>query len=293
MTGLQPHRPLAATLVAAALLLATACGGGGSDGSAGASSGGSGGSGPATPPPRAAWTPAHTDTWQWQLLGRVNTGYDVVVYDIDLFDVPQATLDTLKTQGHAVVCYFSAGSAEDWRPDYAEFASADLGHPLDGWPGERWVDTRSSRVRDVMRARLDLAVDRGCDGVEPDNMDGYQNQPGFPLDAATQLDFNRFIASEARARGLRVGLKNDVDQLAQLVDHFDFAVNEQCHQYDECDGYAVFIAQDKPVFNAEYASRYRNDEAARAALCSAARAAGLRTLVLPLDLDDSFRHSCD
>lgn len=42
-----------------------------------------------------------------------------------------------------------------------------------------------------MQARLDLAVQKGCDGVEPDNVDGYQNNSGFPLTAQDQLAYNR------------------------------------------------------------------------------------------------------
>ena len=56
-----------------------------------------------------------------------------------------------------------------------------------------------------MQARLDLAVSKGCVGVEPDNVDGYQNSSGFPLTAADQLAYNRFLAGEARARGGAAG----------------------------------------------------------------------------------------
>lgn len=241
----------------------------------------------------SAWTPQLTDTWQWQLTGTINTSYDVRMYDVDLFDTPDATIALLHAQGRAVVCYFSAGSAENWRPDYAQFRSSDLGKPLDGWPGERWVDTRSANVRAIMRGRLDLAQSRGCDGVEPDNVDAWDNNPGFPLTKPTQLDYNRFLATEARSRNLKVGLKNDVDQLAELQPWFDFAVNEQCHQYNECKAYAVFTNAGKPVFNAEYKKKYVNDPAARAELCADARAHNLRTLILPVNLNDKFRYSCD
>jgi len=224
----------------------------------------------------------------------LDTAVDATVYDIDLFDTSAATIAALKAAGHKVVCYFSAGSAENWRSDYAQFAAADMGNALDGWAGEKWLDIRSTNVRAVMTARLALAQSKACDGVEPDNVDGYSNSTGFTLSAADQLDYNRFLATGAHAVGLAVALKNDVDQLAALQPAFDFAVNEQCHEYSECDGYAVFTTQDKPVFNAEYASAYLNNtNGARDALCSAAKAANLRTLVLPLALDGSSRYSCD
>lgn len=270
----RPRSLYATTLLT---LLLAACGGGSGEGG-GAS---------------ARWTPAVSDTWQWQLSGTVNTGYAVKVYDIDLFDTPPSTLARLKDQGKRVVCYFSAGSSENWRPDFSKFGAGDMGRPLDGWVGERWLDTRSANVREIMKARLQLAKDKGCDGVEPDNMDAYTNGSGFPLDAGSQLDFNRFLATEAHRLGLTIGLKNDVDQLSALAPDFDFAVNEQCHEYGECGGYAAFTRAGKPVFNAEYQSRWRNNADERERLCEASRAAGLRTLVLPVALDDGFRFSCD
>lgn len=239
------------------------------------------------------WVPQVTDTWQWQLSGNINTSYNAKVYDIDLFDAPDSVIAQLHAQGKYVVCYFSAGSGENWRPDYNQFKASDLGNPLDGWAGEKWVDTRSANVRAIMKGRLDKAKARGCDGVEPDNVDAYTNNPGFPLTATTQLDYNRFLASEAHARGLKVGLKNDIDQLTALEPSFDFAVNEQCHQYNECSGYNVFISHGKPVFNAEYKSLWKNNATERAKMCATARSQNMRTLVLPLALNDAFRYSCD
>jgi len=240
----------------------------------------------------ARWMPSVNDTWQLQLQGTINTSYNAAVFDIDLFDTPQATINALKAQGKRVVCYFSAGSSESWRPDFSKFKAADMGNALDGWAGERWLDTRSANVRAVMMARMDLAKSKGCDGVDPDNVDGYTNKPGFPLTAATQLDYNRFLATQAHARGLAVGLKNGVAQLSDLASAFDFAVNEQCFQYNECSGYSAFTVQGKPVFNVEYQTKWK-DATTRQTLCAKAKALSLRTLVLPLALNDKFRYSCD
>ena len=187
------------------------------------------------------WQPNVSDTWQWQLNGAVNTSYAADVYDIDLFDNSKQLIDELHNSGHKVVCYFSAGSFEDWRPDKGNFKQKELGNSLDGWEGENWLDIRSANVRKIMQARLDLAVQKGCDGVEPDNIGGYSNDTGLPLTAEDQLDYNRFLAHEAHSRNLAIALKNDIEQAADLADDFDFSVNEQCHEYDECDGLAVFI----------------------------------------------------
>ncbi|MHB1325265.1 MAG: endo alpha-1,4 polygalactosaminidase [Thermoleophilia bacterium] len=231
-------------------------------------------------------------TWQWQLKGKVNTGYPVEIYDIDLFDSSEPLIDSIQSSGSKVTCYFSAGSYEKWWPDAAEFSQDDLGSVLAGWEDEKWLDIRSANVRRIMQKRLDLAKQKGCDGVEPDNMDGYANDSGFDLSATDQLAFNRFIANEAHKRGLSVGLKNDLDQVKQLVDSFDFSVNEQCHEFDECAQLSPFIKAGKPVLNAEYPEELITNTAKRQSLCDAAAREEFSTLILPLLLDDSFRYSC-
>lgn len=231
-------------------------------------------------------------TWQWQLKGKVNSGYPVQMYDIDLIDSPETLIVSLRSSGKKVICYFSAGSYEKWRPDASEFAQRDLGSTLEGWEDEKWLDIRSANVRRIMQERLDLAKQKGCDCVEPDNMDGYANDSGFDLKASDQLDFNRFIAAEAHQRGLSVGLKNDLDQVGQLVDYFDFSVNEQCHEFDECELLAPFTKAGKPVLNAEYEEALASNAAERKSLCETSASEDFSTLVLPLQLDDSFRFSC-
>src|SRR2546423_58618 len=81
-----------------------------------------------------------------------------------------------------------------------------------------------------------------------DNVDGYTNATGFPLTAADQLRFNRWLAREAHKRRLAVGLKNDPGQVRKLARAFDFAVVEQCFQYDECRAFSPFVRKRKAVF---------------------------------------------
>ena len=236
------------------------------------------------------YRPTAATTWQWQLVDSVNDGYAVDVYDIDLYDVPAAQIATLQGQGRKVVCYFSAGSFEPFRPDSGDFPAGVIGKILDGFEDENWLDIRQESVLAIMRKRLDLAVEKGCDGVEPDNVDGYQNDSGFPLTDQDQLIFNKKIANEARTRGLAVGLKNDLDQVERLVPYFDFSVNEQCHEFSECEALLPFVQANKPVWNAEYLEDFAEDPAS---ICPASLSLNLRTLILPLDLDDSFRITCD
>jgi len=240
------------------------------------------------------WYRPQADTsWNWQLTGAIDTSVPAALYDIDLFESSEALIETLQNEGKKVICYFSAGSYESYRSDSDRFMQSDLGKKLQGWEDERWLDIRSRNVRNIMQARLDMAVQKGCDGVEPDNVDGYANNTGLGLRAADQLDYNRFIAAQAHMRGLSVALKNDLEQAAALEPFFDFAINEQCHEYDECDLLDVFILNGKPVLNAEYRQDYVDDPAQRNALCADSIHRGFNTLVLPVDLDGSFRYACD
>ena len=240
------------------------------------------------------YKPSKATTWQWQLKDELNLTYNVDLYDIDLFDTDASTIDELHNRGKKVICYFSGGSYEDWRVDASYFSSDILGNDLDGWPGEKWLNIRAiSKLAPIMKARLDLAKEKGCDGVEPDNMDGYINNSGFSLSATEQLKYNIFIAQEAHSRGLSVGLKNDLAQIEELVSYFDFAVNEQCNKYNECDKLKPFIDNDKPVFNTEYDTEYIINNEASTTLCNYTNSLSFQTLVLPLNLDDSFRYSCN
>ncbi len=238
------------------------------------------------------YIPPPLTTWQWQLQEVVNTSYQVDIYDIDLFDSPITLIEQLQASGARVICYFSAGSFEGFRSDSSQFSGSDLGNTLSGFEDERWLDIRSANVRSIMELRMDLAQQKGCDGVEPDNMDGYVNDSGFSLTAEDQLSFNRLIAAGAHSRNLSVGLKNDMDQIEQLVDDFDFSVNEQCFEFSECDLLAPFISAGKAVLNAEYLQVYVDDESTRDALCTDSLDRQFSTLVLPLKLDDEFRYSC-
>lgn len=238
------------------------------------------------------YKPDINTSWQWQLEGTINMKYDVKIYDIDLFDTNASTIRFLQNDGRKVICYFSAGSFENWRSDKDSFPASSLGRTMDGWENEKWLDISNKDLIPIMQARLDLAVKKGCDGVEPDNMDGYTNSTSFNLTAKDQLAYNKFIANEARKRNLSVGLKNDLDQIIELEPYYDFSVNEQCNEYDECDKLKPFIEANKPVLNAEYKKEYINNAISQAKMCDNAIKLKFQTLILPLELDGSFRYDC-
>ena len=195
--------------------------------------------------------------WQWQIGTDFNISTDLVpsvtVYDVDGFSTSQATVTALHDLGYKVIAYFSFGTYEDWRPDAASFPSNVKGS-TNGWPGENWLDIRADSVKTIMTARINLAVSKGFDAIEPDNIDGYSNSTGFPLTASDQLAYNEWISTAVHAAGLSVGLKNDIDQVSTLEPYFDWYLNEESYKYSEYSNLSDFVNANKAVFEVEYGS---------------------------------------
>jgi hypothetical protein len=235
---------------------------------------------------QSIWIPAQLTSWQWQLSDLpVDQSVDATMYDIDLFENSAGVVASLRGKGRKVVCYMSAGSWENWRPDAAKFPAVLIGKPLAGWPGESWLDIRQLDILGpLMEARMDLCKTKGFDAVEVDNIDGYSNNTGFPLTFQDQVNYNIFLANAAHARGLSIALKNDLDQVKALLPYYDWALNEQCFQYHECDALLPFIEAGKAVFNVEY-------QLPTSEFCPQANALNFNSLKKHLDLD-GYRKPC-
>jgi len=214
------------------------------------------------------WIPPQQLTWYWQLQGNVKNDVPVAAYDIDGFENSAAEVAVLHGQGKHVICYIDVGTAENFRPDYKQFPKSVLGRS-NGWPGERWLDIRQLGVLEpIMTARFQMCKEKGFDAVEPDNIEGYANNSGFPLTAQEQLTYDEWIAGEVHALGMAVLQKNDGEQTAQQEPSFDGALTEQCNQYRECPDFQAYLTAGKPVLNAEY-------RVATGKFCAADNAAGI------------------
>lgn len=210
---------------------------------------------------------------------RPEAGIDV--YDIDLDSSP-ATFRALQDAKKYIVCYFSAGTSEVYRKDVGCFnhkmGSQDYGKGYSSllihyvvrichegcnfggeFPDEFWLNTTSPKVRRIMQSRIQYAKDQGCNAIDPDNMDGYNNLNGIGATPEDAINFFKFLSAEARSRGMGIGLKNSLDIIANVTAHMDFAVNEECLDWlndgpSECTRYAPLFALPTPlpVFNIEY-----------------------------------------
>ena len=258
---------------------------------------------PTTPPstggnvsvPAGIWKPKVGATWTYQLQNPPNDttldSSNFSVWIIDLFNSDNSLIQRIQNKGSKVICYFSAGSYEDWRPDKDKFKDSDLGKQLDGWPGERWLDVSSANVRSIMATRLDMAEQKGCDGVDPDNIDGYDNKNGIGLTEDDAVSYMQFLATAAFERNLSLGLKNAGAIIPNVVSFMQWSVNEQCVQFNECETYAPFIQRGKPVFHVEYpkGDNTNNNIAVSSDLftryCDNQQAQGFSTIIKNMNLD--------
>jgi hypothetical protein len=200
------------------------------------------------------WTAPVNATWQWQLSVPIDQTVDASVYDIDLFENEASVVASLHAQGRHVICYMDAGTWEGWRPDASKFPASVLGNADPGWTEEKWLDIRQlSIIAPLMEARFKLCKEKGFDGIEADNVDGWQNSTGFTITAAEQLTYNEWLANTAHALGLSIALKSDTQQIPELVPYFDYSVDEECVEYSECALLEPFVKAGKPVFEVEYA----------------------------------------
>ncbi|KAM3415428.1 hypothetical protein BST61_g8952 [Cercospora zeina] len=237
------------------------------------------------------WEPAAGQSWNIQLASvppssaADDNAYSI--WDFDLAAASSSLIDSFHAKGRRVICYFSAGSVEKYRSDSGEFPKEAVGKVMDGWPDEIWVDVRNPKVRDIMKKRIGEAKSKGCDGVDPDNIDGYQNDSGFDLTEGDAVDFIRFLSKTAHEADLAYGLKNGDDALVtRVVEFAQWVINEECVHYNECDTYKPFVEANKPVFHIEYP-----DDATKLALdtfqeqsCSDSDARGFSTLIKQREL---------
>jgi hypothetical protein len=204
-------------------------------------------------PAGGRWIPKVGETYQIQYDGKLDLTYPAEIFDLDMFDTPASVVAKLHGMGRRVVCYIDVGTWEKWRPDADKFPKSVLGRKDGHWPGERWLDIRQTSILEpIMGARYDLCKKKGFDGVDPDNIDGYQNKTGFPLTAKEQLTYDAWVAQAAHDRGLTVDQKNDNNQLKELAPLFDFGVDEQCYAQGWCHQLTIYTQRNRLVVDVEY-----------------------------------------
>jgi hypothetical protein len=186
-----------------------------------------------------------------------------VVYDIDGANSSASDVAAIHAAGAIAVCYVDVGTLEQGRPDYSAFPSSVVGPADQGWPGENWLlvtAANQSTILPLMKARfVNWCQAKGFDAIEPDNLDAWTNNvPG--VTESDNVAYDLAIGQLAHSLSLSIGLKNvmtdlDSSQYASFLATYDWALNEQCFEYSECDAYTAagsFLPAGKAVWDVEY-----------------------------------------
>lgn len=244
-------------------------------------------------PSTSWWKPSLSNTFLYELdkvaiqapTVTTNTGLKLTkdIYIIDMEGHSPAQIAAYKAKGKKVVCYISAGSWEPWRDDAKSFDPAcycGKGEPFDAATGlcktdknkmgdwdEWWLDIHTpscvTNIKSAMAKRIKAAKDKGCDGLDPDNVDSYANGVTYGTTDQDQVNYLTWWASEAHKNGMAIGLKNSGNLLSSwegvptrfqttLTNSFDFSVIESCVRYKECHIYDSFLKANKPQIRVEY-----------------------------------------
>lgn len=150
---------------------------------------------------------------------------------------------------------------ENFRPDVSEFQQSVIGNVYEGFEDENWLDIRQiDLLAPVMLARLDMIREKGFDGIEPDNINGYQNETGFNLTQNDAKIYCEWLIEQAHSRGLSIGQKNAEELVPELVDSFDWMLAESAYKYDFFEDLIPYVEAGKAVFMVEYRTEVSEEE---------------------------------
>ena len=240
------------------------------------------------PAAAGGWRPALGQRFDLQLTAPFDFGRRVDALVLELFTTDAERVDRLRERGTVAVCRIAAGLWEGWRPDTASVPPALLGRSPGSSRAEKLVDVRGAALRRIMEQRLNLCRDRGFGGVLFTDVDGYAQASGFALTPQDQLAFNRWLAEAAHARGLAVGIWNDLAQAHELAPAFDFLVADGCAAAGDCSGVRPYLAAGKAVLLVAYAHLPQRMDA----YCAAAAPIGVSLILKTQSLNGKLHRRC-
>jgi hypothetical protein len=230
------------------------------------------------------WLPPVGTSWQIQVTQPIAVDIDAAAFAIPL-STPRAIVDQLKQRGRRIICRAEAGVGDSRDPTITALPASVVGN-IAYASNYRWLDIRSSAVRERTLTLLDTAQQLGCDGVALTSLDGFQDTTGFMLTMQIATDFLLAMAPQARQRGLSLGLDNTVELAAAVADDVDWATNGSCFQFNECQRLEPFIQRNKAVFHFE-----TGGASTASTICPQAKALQFSTIIKNANLD-ATRTTC-
>ncbi|MEV6413056.1 endo alpha-1,4 polygalactosaminidase [Kribbella sp. NPDC051718] len=162
------------------------------------------------------------------------------------------------------ICYVNAfqvqpGEQSQWESDLLLRDSAGRLVIDEDW-GEPLLDIRgakAARVAAKVNGWIDGCATKGYKAIEPDNYDSYERSKNL-ITTAQARTYLKLLADHAHVKNLAIAQKNTVD-LAQYrtTVGLDFAVAEECGQYNECGDYVDYFGNNVIVIEYTNTGRTR------------------------------------
>ena len=207
----------------------------------------------------------------------------------------QQTIATLGATQTVVICRVGLGGMRTTDPDAARFPEASR-LPLDAkTPSDEYILDLGDRTpwEEAALARIDLAKQIGCDGIEPYRIDQFGLDPTLTLDE--QRSWYSAVALAVHERDLSVGMRNGPELYQAVAGLFDWAIIERCAEDDICDQVRPVLEQQKAVFALDYTTDFFGDpQDPLQLLCPRQTEAGIQDgLVKNAELSSAARVQCE
>ncbi len=195
---------------------------------------------------------------------------------IDPFeDTVAASVAAIKTNGNQVGAYISIGTGEAWRSDFTLMQPYLVSKQWGEWPDEYFVNSTTTGIIDIMKARIDKIADWGCDWVEFDNMDWiYDNdlrkEYGMQVTVAEGVAYYQELCNYVHQKGMKCMAKNTVENASNFDGVLYESYNDDKNWWDQSGAQSFLDAGKLVIINhynetncgqvyVEYKGIYNND----------------------------------
>ncbi|WP_158844636.1 endo alpha-1,4 polygalactosaminidase [Algibacter sp. L1A34] len=150
----------------------------------------------------------------------VNAKNGYVLIDPFIDNIP-ASIAAIKANGNEVGAYISIGTGENYRDDFTALTPFLVATAWGEWPEEYFVNSTTTGIIDIMKARIDQIATWGCDWVEFDNMDWCYDDElrvtyGFQVTEAEGVAYYQELCDYVHQKGMKCMAKNLVENASDF-----------------------------------------------------------------------------
>ena len=130
-------------------------------------------------------------------------------------------IDAIKSNNNEVGAYISIGTGETYRDDYLQMKPYLVTTPWGQWPDEFFVNSTTTGILEIMKARIDKIANWDCDWVEFDNMDWVYDDDlrstyGFEVTQSEGIAYYQELCDYVHSKGMKCMAKNLVENASNF-----------------------------------------------------------------------------